>query len=163
VPKFAYMKPILLLALILGAAVAWADVDAVVAKYNVNGYLEGRMETIDVSYLGTLETGAVPQLARLAEEAPDAAVAREAQWILSNWYLSAPADFREWNYSDHEAQKYLPEEPQDIPPEIDEDKEKVSVPNDPDSLGIHAITPVKSRVCPESESFLLDWQHYVAG
>ena len=163
VPKFAYMKPILLLALILGAAVAWADVDTVVAKYNVNGYLEGRMETIDVSYLGTLETGAVPQLARLAEEAPDAAVAREAQWILSNWYLSAPADFREWNYSNHEAQKYLPEEPQDIPPEIDVDKEKVSVPNYPDSLGIHAITPVKSCVCPESPSFLLDWQHYVAG
>ena len=153
-PKFAYMKPILLTALILGAAVAWADVDTVVAKFNVNGYLEGRMETVDASYLGSLGTGAVPQLARLAEDAPDAAIRREAQQILRFWYQSTPEDFREWTYSNHVAQKYLPKEPQDtspdIPPEVGEDKEPVPTPVYPDSLGIYAITPVNGCVCLEA-------------
>ena len=68
-PKFAYMKAILLTALIIGAAVAWADVDTVVAAYNVNAYQTGQHETVDVVYLCQLGSGAVPQLHKLAQDA----------------------------------------------------------------------------------------------
>ena len=153
-PKFAYMKPILLVALILGAGVAWADVDTVVAKYNVTGYLEGRLETVDTSYLGSLGAGAVPQLAQLAESAPDDTIRREAQQILNGWYLRAPADFREWDYCSFAAQKYLPEAPQDvqpdISPEVGKDPEPAPAPFYPDSTGFYAITPVNGCICLEA-------------
>lgn len=150
-PKFPYMKPVLLAALILGAGIAWADLDTVVATYNVNGYLAGRLETVDTSYLGSLGTGVVPQLVRLKEEAPDAVVASQAQRILYFWDLNIPADFREWNYSNHVAKKYLSEEPQETPPdmfpEVEEEIETVPIPGYPDSLGIHAIAPAGGCIC----------------
>jgi len=117
-PKFAYMKPVVLAGLILGAAVAWADVDSMVAAYNVDSYLAGRLDTVDVSYLQNLGSGAVPHIARLAQEAPDWHLANQAENALSGWYIAKPEDFRDWNYTDYAARKYLPDTPSgdtDIP------------------------------------------------
>ena len=150
VPKFAYMKPILLLALLLGAGIAWADVDTVVAAYNVNRYLDGRLETVDTSYLGTLGAGAVPQLARLAENAPDWEIAGQAQQILNSLYLDSPDDFRDWNYSSHAARSYLHKTPQDALPDVPPETTPPVLDIDPvypNSLGIYAFTPINGCVC----------------
>ena len=48
VPKMPYMKVVLLTALIIGAVVLWADVDTVVARYNVQAYQTKKLETVDV-------------------------------------------------------------------------------------------------------------------
>ena len=76
--KFAYMKVVLLMALVLGAATAWADVDTVVAAYNVNAYCCGKMETVDLLYLESLSDSAIPYIARLADDKdPEVAIVAE--------------------------------------------------------------------------------------
>ena len=106
VPRLAYMKAILLAALVMGAAVAWADVDTVVAAYNVRAYQTGKLETVDVDYLGMLGHGAIPYLAELAES-PDPQIAEYALQELKYNYFDPVEDFRSWNYTSFMAEKYV--------------------------------------------------------
>ena len=106
-PKLPYMKVVLLSALVMGGAVLWADVDTVVAKYNVESYLSGRMAAVDTAHLSTLGSGAVPYLDRLAREAEDEEVRACAGDILRTWYGCHVQDFRDWNYADWVAQDIL--------------------------------------------------------
>lgn len=97
VPKFAYMKAVVLTGLILGAAVAWVDVDTVVAKYNVEAYRSGQLRQVDIGYLGSLSDGAVPYIAELAED-PNPTVAETARRVLEEvWDTARIRDFRSWN------------------------------------------------------------------
>lgn len=112
VPKLPYMKAVLVTALVIGAAVSWADVDTQVAKYNVNAYLSGKMETVDVHYLNSLGNGAVPFIERLAQCAPDRTVAGNAKRIIDNRWSAAPEDFRSWNYVNQRAAEILGERPE---------------------------------------------------
>lgn len=109
VPRLPYMKAVLLIALTIGAATLWADVDTCVARYNVDVYLSGRLETVDVSYLFTLSDGAVPYIAKLAEEAADEEVVKHAQNFLQYGRDSQlHEDFRGWNYVNYIAARFLP-------------------------------------------------------
>lgn len=105
-PKLPYMKAVVIAALIMGCGVLWADVDTVVARYNVESYLSGRMETVDVSHLSALGSGAVPYLDRLAAEAPNPEIREMAEWVLRGRWLGK-SDFRGWNYTDWAAQDIL--------------------------------------------------------
>lgn len=107
-PKLPYMRVILLAALVIGAATIWVDVDTQVARYNVDAYLSGRHETVDVNYLYTLGSSAVPQLQRLADQAPDAAIQGQASHCLKQKSDPTADDFREWNYVNQIAAKYIP-------------------------------------------------------
>ena len=107
VPRLPYMKTVVLAGLLLGALVSWVDVDTFVAKYNVDAYLAGDLETVDVLHLSVLGDGAVPHIYRLAQEAPDKAIAHQADAALARSWTQAPEDFRGWNYADHIAVKYL--------------------------------------------------------
>lgn len=108
VPKLAYMKVILLTAMVIGAATIWVDVDSQVAQYNVDMYLSGNFTHIDVTYLDSLGAGAVPQLARLAEEASDTYVTKRAKKYLDERRENMEeTDIRQWNYVNHIAEKYL--------------------------------------------------------
>jgi len=105
-PKLPYMKAVLLCALVIGAAVFWADVDTVTARYNVNAYLSGKMETVDVWYLSTLGDGAVPYLQKLSIEA-DAEIAEQAREAIERQYIYSSDDYREWNYVNYKAEKSI--------------------------------------------------------
>ena len=106
--KPKYMQVLVITALLLGGTAFWVDVDTVVATYNVNAYLEGDLETVDIDYLRTLTSGAIPQIARLAEESEDPEVVREAANVL---YFSEAEweDFRDWNYAVGQAAECLDE------------------------------------------------------
>lgn len=108
-PKPGYMKAVVLAAMAIGIALIWADVDTQVASYNVNAYLDGRLETVDVSYLQELGDGAVPALARLAEDAPDAALREKAESALSDLahWREERADFRGYSYISDKADSIL--------------------------------------------------------
>ena len=100
VPKMPYMKVVLLTALIMGALVLWADVDTVVARYNVRAYQSGQLTQVDVDYLTTLSAGAVPYIAQLAEGGNRAAQAfmerdRSVYYWDARWH-----DLRSWNWAD---------------------------------------------------------------
>ena len=98
VPKFAYMKAVLLMALLLGSATAWADVDTVVAAYNVRAYQSGQMSTVDVNYLGSLSDGAIPYIAQLAHDSdPDVATRVKSILQSRSGYVPAYQDLRGYN------------------------------------------------------------------
>ena len=96
-PKLPYMKVILILALSLGAVTLWADVDTVVAAYNVTAYQNGTLKTVDVEYLSRLGDGAQPFVARLVND-KDAAVSEQAKAALMGRVSSE--DIRGWNFVD---------------------------------------------------------------
>jgi hypothetical protein len=113
VPKLQYMKAVMLLALAMGAAVLWADVDTQVAKYNVDHYLSGDLATVDMEHLTSLGPGAVPYLEKLANS--DKALVRSvARANLRMWYLSEAEDFRGMSYMEQRAleilEQYWPKE-----------------------------------------------------
>ena len=96
--KLPYMKLSMVLGLALCATVFWADVDARVAQYNVRAYQQGRLETVDVRYLSTLSSGAVPYLQELTDDA-DPDTAKKAANALTNYYLYEADDLRGWNWT----------------------------------------------------------------
>ena len=108
VPKLAYMKVILVLALVMGAAVGWADVDTVVARYNVNAYLSGDLQTVDVNYLGSLGSGATPYIQKLVDD-PNTEIYTPARVYVYSRVDSGKAveDFRSWNYADYQSDSLL--------------------------------------------------------
>lgn len=106
IPKLPYMKLVLVIALLIGALTAWADVDTVVARYNVTAYQSGKLETVDVYYLGELGKGAVPYIALLQED-DNRLISQQAQDVLDNAYHETAEDFRDWNYANHVAAEYI--------------------------------------------------------
>ena len=107
VPKMPYMKTIILTALIIGALVSWTDIDTQVAKYNVDAYLSGKMETIDTDHLRSLGNGATAHILRLAQEAEDTSVAYNARILLRKRQTESDTDLRSWNYVNHETASLL--------------------------------------------------------
>ena len=109
-PKLPYMKVVLITALVMGGIVLWADVNTVVARYNVEAYLSGQLATVDVDHLSGLGSGAVPYLDRLAREAKDPFIREYAENVLRNWWIGN-ADLRAWNFTDWIARDILEQWP----------------------------------------------------
>jgi len=110
IPRLPYMKVVILTALIMGAAVSWTDVDTQVARYNVDAYLDGRMEDMDVGYLmNRLGDGAVPYLVKLKDRATDPRVLEDVKIALEQRKdrLTEIEEFRSWNYAKWKAAIYL--------------------------------------------------------
>lgn len=97
VPKLPFMKTVVLVAMVLCAAVLWADVDTVVARYNVEAYLAGRLAHVDTEHLNGLGQGAVPALVRLAESGKGSAAER-ASTVLRAFQGGMPP-LRGWNWA----------------------------------------------------------------
>ena len=94
------MKGVILVALVLGTALLWLDVDTMVARYNVRAYQRDTLETVDMSHLSTLGYGAVPYIAELTQD-EDAWVAQRAKDILLLRRSDARIDdLRDWNLSE---------------------------------------------------------------
>ena len=104
-PKMPYMKVILLVGLVIGAAVLWADVDSMVAGYNVSAYQDGRLETVDVGYLATLNDSAIPHILELTADS-DPKIAEQARNALSKKIVWVD-DFRDWNFATEYARQLL--------------------------------------------------------
>jgi len=98
--KLPYMKVIVLTALLLGALVAWADVDTVVACYNVRAYQSGALKTVDMSHLQSLSDGAVPYIAELTQDNDQTVVRLAKQALARRERRDGEEDFRSWNIAD---------------------------------------------------------------
>lgn len=110
--SFPYMKIIVLTVLLVGCLAGFADVDTQIARYNVDAYLSGRLETVDVQHLAELSDGAIPELARLLD-CQDDAVRTQARGCLErikDWRgTEEAADFRTWNWASAQADRVLRE------------------------------------------------------
>ncbi|MBQ8580174.1 MAG: DUF4173 domain-containing protein [Oscillospiraceae bacterium] len=101
-PRFDYMKAVVIVGLVMGAVVLWADVDTVVAAYNVSAWENGLLKSVDVGYLSGLSDGALPYIARLAESGNTL-----AQGALTDLEPELWTDFRDWNIASWITQKML--------------------------------------------------------
>ena len=121
VRKLPYMKIALAAAAVLTLLCAYGDIDRVTAHYNVDAYLSGRLETIDMSLLERMESdGIVEDVLRLVD-VPDAEVAQQAKEILTahadglfRFYrtedgegYSLYGDWRSWNATESKARDLL--------------------------------------------------------
>ena len=106
VPKLQYMKSVLLVALAMGAAVLWADVDTQVAKYNVRHYLSGDLATVDMSHLFSLGAGAVPWMEELTD-CDDPELRTRATAFMRSWTLDEADDFRSLSVIGRRAENIL--------------------------------------------------------
>ncbi len=100
-PQMAYMKPVILTALVLCAGLLWVDVDTVVARYNVRAYQSGTLVMVDVDHLDQLNLAAVPYLEELTETS-DPEVAQMARDVLerkATYWVPAKDGLRGWNYT----------------------------------------------------------------
>ncbi len=108
----------MLVALAIGAAVLWVDVDTQVAKYNVDHYLSGDLKTVDTAYLATLGPGAVEYVEKLTD-CDDPIVRTMATAHLRTWDLYRAEDFRGMTYIDRKAwrilEQYQPRHTEDTP------------------------------------------------
>ena len=117
-PKVSWMKGGMVLALALCAGLLWADVDAQVARYNVNAYQRGSLETVDMAHLSTLSHGAVPYIAALCQD-EDPLVASTARDILTHCRRPL-SDLRGWNAASARAEAYLSEHSRESAPAAEE-------------------------------------------
>jgi hypothetical protein len=90
----------------------WANVDSIIANHNVDRYLSGQVETIDVDYLGEdLSDAAVPALIRLSEDRRVQAQANRALAIRrsegTNMLPAGDAPWTAWSWESHRAHQLL--------------------------------------------------------
>lgn len=118
VPRLNYMQPIIIICSTMFIALAFADVDGAVAKYNVNAYQQGELETVDVLYLGDLADSAIPYILELAD---DDNLSNQVNYVMRDkmiysdsvscnddgQYAYDKPDFRKYNYSNDKAYKQL--------------------------------------------------------
>jgi hypothetical protein len=95
---FAFGKWMAPLALAAWCGLCLCNPGGLVARYNVNAYLDGRLDTVDVDYLEQLSPDGLPALYTLQSQAPDTpgldsalhrvadAVLRSQHW--TNWKIS---------------------------------------------------------------------------
>ena len=120
-PKLQYMKSVLLVALALGAAVMWADVDTQVAKYNVRHYLSGDLATVDMAHLFSLGAGAGPGREELTD-CPDPDLRSRATAFMRTWMLEEAEDFRSLTWITHGSREITERwQNDDLPPWRQED------------------------------------------
>ena len=115
-PKLQYMKAVMLLALSIGAAVMWLDVDTQVAKYNVEHYLSGDLASVDLSHLFGLGPGAVQYMEQLTDcDDPD--IRSRSTAFLRSWYIGQAEDFRELTWIERNALEIVDAwQDDDLPP-----------------------------------------------
>lgn len=70
-----------------------ANVDARIADYNVDAYLDGRLSQVDTQYLANLSPSALPALERLYEAEPSGALKQSMASMREN----APESWIEWS------------------------------------------------------------------
>lgn len=70
-PSFGFFRVFFATGVTLWMCFALSGVDARIAEYNVDGYLAGRIEQVDVAYLESLSPAVMSSLDRLASERPE--------------------------------------------------------------------------------------------
>jgi hypothetical protein len=80
-------KPIAIACVILFLALVLSNTDGIIAKHNVESYLDGKTERVDVVMLSELSDAAVPALKTLSEKAPDKRVRSKAKTALAQRFI----------------------------------------------------------------------------
>ena len=117
-----YMKAVLVSAALIIAAAGFADTDRVIASYNVNAYLDGRLPTVDMTTLENLDSDAVvPYVALLVDDSDEKVSTRAMEILTDRFYenfeiksdnnvtvhAEYKGDFRSFNVPRYKAKELL--------------------------------------------------------
>ena len=117
-----YMKAVLVSAALIIAAAGFADTDRVIASYNVNAYLDGRLPTVDMTTLENLDSDAVvPYVAMLVDDRDEEVSTRAMEILIDRFYENFEiksdnnvtvnpeykGDFRSFNVPGYKAKELL--------------------------------------------------------
>lgn len=82
VPKFKAIATSVCVCVVLFAALSLSGTDSLIATYNVDRYLDGTLETVDLNAMRELGDAAIPELVRLAENIEDKGIDSTDEGIL---------------------------------------------------------------------------------
>lgn len=87
-PTFRFNAALLIAFTLLFGGLVFCDVPTLVAEYNTDAYLSGKLDSIDTAelYYECDEAG-IPSLVRLAESAPDRSVRADAERLIESYKL----------------------------------------------------------------------------
>ena len=121
-PRFPYMKVIVAAVFLAVILTGLLDVDSQVARYNVDAYQSGKLETVDMETLEHLSGGSTAHLVKLLDD-DDPEIADVAKSILARrlaenytWqtgqdgtvrFIPRNTDLRSWNYKGQEERDAL--------------------------------------------------------
>ena len=71
-------------AILICGALAFSDVDGIIAKYNTDRYLAGELEHFEMGMLLELGDSGIVQLDRIAKTAPDASIRAQAEDLIAH-------------------------------------------------------------------------------
>ncbi|MBQ6946609.1 MAG: DUF4173 domain-containing protein, partial [Clostridia bacterium] len=114
ITKMPYMRPLILIAALITITLGLVDVDATIARYNIEAYQSGKLSTIDTSELRSLGDGAVPYMIELLDD-KDEKVRQDITDDLKRrhraleFWADDGFDFRSYNYSKYRALRILNE------------------------------------------------------
>ncbi len=95
VKKTPYVKIAVCAAAVICAVTCYTGVDRVIADYNVNAYLDGRLSSVDTETINYLESySTVPALLKLAK-CDNRQLSNDAKAALNNKYYLAFAEYKE--------------------------------------------------------------------
>jgi len=101
-PKVNYMQPVIILCSVLFIVLAYSDVDYQIAKYNVDAYVSGKVDTIDVEHISGMSSSVVPILIDLVDSEDHIASKQAKTAVLEMIEDNYTASFNTWNV------KYFP-------------------------------------------------------
>lgn len=91
-PKISYMQPIIIVCSTMFIALSFADIDARIAKYNIDAYNSGSISTLDVESIGNLSDSAAPYLEQLVDS-DDRDISHRAITILASKLANDNTDY----------------------------------------------------------------------
>lgn len=124
-PKVQYMQTIIVICSLMFIGFSFVDIDANIAKYNVEMYQKGSLSTVDVNYLNMLSDTALPYIIELTDDKNEDVAAEVKTTIRYTYHyhykdsleinddnemvVRYKPDFRNYNYTDVKACKYIAE------------------------------------------------------
>ncbi len=95
-PSFGYMQGVVIVCSAVLVALSFTNLDGQIAKYNVEKYISGELDSIDVSYLYSLSDSAHPYISEL-NKAEDHNVAKNAKYYTVELMLSEYEKYIDFN------------------------------------------------------------------
>ena len=94
---------------VLLGVLLFADADAMVARYNVNAYKTGKLDTVDVNMMYELSDSAIPYVLELVDDENEAVAAKAREFITFKTGTFSYRDdrFESFNLATHRAKKLL--------------------------------------------------------
>lgn len=105
-PKISYMQPIIIICSVIFIGISFFDIDAFIAKYDVEAYENNKVESIDVDYLANLSATATPYIIELAES-DDHLIAKEAKTALINLVNTKYGEYFEFEDFEDQSSKII--------------------------------------------------------